>query len=74
VTADASEDAEQEEHSSIDGGSTNMYNHSGNHYGISSENWELIYHKTQLYHSWSYKVTFFPFFVYFNIYLFISYI
>ena len=40
------------EHSSIAGGSTNLYSHFGNQYNSSSENWESTYPKTQLYHSW----------------------
>jgi hypothetical protein len=39
VTADAGEDVEKEEHSSIVGGSVGLYNHSGNQSGGSSENW-----------------------------------
>jgi hypothetical protein len=39
VTADAGEDVEKEEHSSIFGGIESMYNHSGNQSGGSSENW-----------------------------------
>ena len=39
VTADAGEDVEKEEHSSIFGGIANLYNHSGNQSGGSSENW-----------------------------------
>ena len=39
VTADASEDVEKEEHSSIVGGIASLYNHSGNQSGGSSENW-----------------------------------
>jgi hypothetical protein len=39
VTADASEDVEKEEHSSIVGGIASLYNQSGNQSGISSENW-----------------------------------
>jgi hypothetical protein len=38
VTADAGEDVEKEEHSSI-GGIASLYNHSGNQSGSSSENW-----------------------------------
>ena len=38
VTADAGEDVEKEEHSSIAGGIVNWYNHSGNQSGDSSEN------------------------------------
>jgi hypothetical protein len=38
VTADAGEDVEKEEHSSIAGGIANLYNHSGNQSGGSSEN------------------------------------
>ena len=39
VTADAGKDVEKEEHSSIAGGITNWYNHSGNQFGGFSENW-----------------------------------
>jgi hypothetical protein len=39
VTADAGEDVEEEEHSSIAGGIESWYNHSGNQSGGSSENW-----------------------------------
>jgi hypothetical protein len=38
-TADAGEDVEKEEHSSIVGGIAGLYNHSGNQSGGSSENW-----------------------------------
>jgi hypothetical protein len=54
VTTHVGEDVEKEEHSSIAGGIANWYNHSGNQSGGSSENWKLIYLKTQLYHSWEY--------------------
>ena len=40
VTAHAGEDVEQGEHSSIAGGSANLYNHFGNQFGGFSENWE----------------------------------
>jgi hypothetical protein len=41
VTADAGEDVEKEEHSSIAGGIASWYKHSGNHQsGGSSENWK----------------------------------
>jgi hypothetical protein len=39
VTADAGEHVEKEEHSSIVGGISSLYNHSVNHSGGSSENW-----------------------------------
>jgi hypothetical protein len=39
VTADADEDVEKKEHSSIPGGIASWYNHSGNKFGGSSENW-----------------------------------
>jgi hypothetical protein len=39
VTADAGKDVEKEEHSSIAGGIASWYNHSGNQFGSSSENW-----------------------------------
>jgi hypothetical protein len=39
VTADAGEDMEKEEYSSITGGIESWYNHSGNQSGGSSDNW-----------------------------------
>jgi hypothetical protein len=39
VTADAGKDVEKEKHSSIAGEIANWYNHSGNQFGGSSENW-----------------------------------
>jgi hypothetical protein len=39
VTADAGEDVEKEEHSSIASRIASRYNHSENHFGSSSENW-----------------------------------
>jgi hypothetical protein len=39
VTADAGEDVDKEELSSIAGGIANWYSYSGNHFGGSSENW-----------------------------------
>jgi hypothetical protein len=39
VTANAGKDVDKEGHSSIVGGVTSWYNHSGNQSGGSSENW-----------------------------------
>jgi hypothetical protein len=39
VIADAGEDVEKEEHSSIVGGIASWYNHSGNQFGGYSKNW-----------------------------------
>jgi hypothetical protein len=39
VSADAGEDVEKEEHSSIAGGIASWYKHCGNQFGGSSENW-----------------------------------
>jgi hypothetical protein len=39
VAADAGKDVEKEEHSSIVGGIASWYNHSGNQFSGSSENW-----------------------------------
>jgi hypothetical protein len=39
VTVDAGEDVEKEKHSSIAGGIESWDNHSGYHFGSSSENW-----------------------------------
>ena len=38
VTADAGEDMEKKEYSSIAGGTASWYNHSGNQFGGASEN------------------------------------
>jgi hypothetical protein len=40
VTADAGEDVEKKDNSSIAGGIASWYNHSGNQSGCSSENWK----------------------------------
>jgi hypothetical protein len=45
---------EKEKHSFIVGRIANWYNHSGNYYGGSSENWKWIYLKVQQDHSWEY--------------------
>jgi hypothetical protein len=55
VTADAGEDVEKEEHSSIAGGIANWYNYSGNQFDDSSENWKEYYWKIQQYLSWAYN-------------------
>jgi hypothetical protein len=39
VIADAGEDVEKEEHSSIVGDIASLYNHSANESDVSSENW-----------------------------------
>ena len=49
MTAHAGEDVEQEDHSSIAGGSSNFYNDYGNQFGSFLENWEQFYLKSQLY-------------------------
>jgi hypothetical protein len=54
VTADVGKDVEKEEHSSIAGGIASWYNHCGNQFGSSSENWALYYLRTQKCHSWAY--------------------
>jgi hypothetical protein len=43
VSADAGEDVEKEEYSSIAGGIASWYNHSGNQSGGSSENWSFSF-------------------------------
>jgi hypothetical protein len=48
VTANAGECVEKEEHSSIAGGIASGYNHYGNQFGHSSENW-TYYQKIQQY-------------------------
>jgi len=45
VTAHAGEDAEQGDHSSIAGGSANLYSHYGNQCGGSLGRWESTYLK-----------------------------
>jgi hypothetical protein len=40
MTADASQDVEKEEHSFVAGGIASWYNHCGNHFVSSSENWK----------------------------------
>ena len=52
-TAQAGVVLEKGEYSTADG-SANLYNHSENQFGGFSKNWEYIYLKTQLYHSWPY--------------------
>ena len=42
MIADAVKDAEKGEHSLIAGGITSWYNHSGNQFGSSSENWIVL--------------------------------
>jgi hypothetical protein len=53
MTAYVGEDVEKEEHFFTAGQTANWYNHSGNQYGVVSENMKYIYLKTQLYHSWN---------------------
>jgi hypothetical protein len=44
VTADAGEDVAKEKHLFLHaGGIASWYNHSGNQFGVSSENWTLYY-------------------------------
>jgi hypothetical protein len=57
VTADAGEDVEKEEHSSIAGGIASWDNYLGNQFGGFPENWTQYYLRTQLYHSWAYTQT-----------------
>jgi hypothetical protein len=54
VTADAGKDVEKKDYSSIAGGISSWYNHSGKESGDSSENWTLYYRKIQQYLSWAY--------------------
>jgi hypothetical protein len=54
VTADTGKDVEKKEHSSIAGGIASWYNHSGNQFGGSAENWTQYYLRTQQYYSWAY--------------------
>jgi hypothetical protein len=46
VAADAGEDVEKKEHSSIVGGIARLYNHSGSQSGGSSENWTYYYRRS----------------------------
>jgi hypothetical protein len=50
VTAYADGDMDQGKHSFTVAGDTKLYNHFGNQYGSFSDNWELIYLKTQPYY------------------------
>jgi hypothetical protein len=54
LTADAGDDMEKEEHSPFSGWNTSWYNHSGNQFDGSSENWTYYYWKIQQYYSWPY--------------------
>jgi hypothetical protein len=54
VTADDGEDVEKEEYSSIAGEIASWYNHSGNQFGGSSEDWTEYYWKIQQYFFWEY--------------------
>jgi hypothetical protein len=54
VTADAGEDVEEKEYFSIAGGIASWYNHSGNQFGGSSENWTSYCWRIQQYYSWAY--------------------
>jgi hypothetical protein len=47
VTADAGKDVDKEEYSSIASMIASWYNHSGNHFGSSSENWTEYFQKIQ---------------------------
>jgi hypothetical protein len=49
------ENMEENENSSIIGGSTNLYSHSENEHIASSENWKLILLKIQLCHTWAHN-------------------
>ena len=42
MTADAGDDVEKEEHSSIAGGIISLYNHSGNQSGVSSKKLDIV--------------------------------
>ena len=42
MTAEAGEDVEKEQHSSIAGGIASWYNHSGNQFGSSSEKLDIV--------------------------------
>jgi hypothetical protein len=47
VTADADKDVKKEEHASIADGIASWYDHPGNQFGSSSENWTQYYVRTQ---------------------------
>jgi hypothetical protein len=54
VTGAAGKDVEKEEYSSIGGRIANSYNHYGNQFVVSSENWSYYYWKIQQFLSWDY--------------------
>jgi hypothetical protein len=54
VAADAGENVEKKEDSSIEGDLASLYNHCGYQSGGSSINWLYYYLRTQLYHSMAY--------------------
>ena len=54
MTGHAGEVMKQGQHSSVADENADLYSHLGNQYDDSSGNWELIYLKIQLYHSWKY--------------------
>jgi hypothetical protein len=54
VTVDAGEVVKKEDNSAIAGGIASWYNHFGNQFCSSSENWAYYYLRTQIYHSWTY--------------------
>ena len=54
VKPDAGKEVKKEKHSSIADEFASWYNHSGNQFGSSSENWTKDDLRTQQYHFWAY--------------------
>jgi hypothetical protein len=61
MTVDAGQVVGKEEPSSIAGAVASCYNHFGNQFGRSSENWTYYYWKNQQYISWAYAQKMFQF-------------
>jgi hypothetical protein len=61
LTVDAGEEVGKEEPSSIAGRIASCYNHSGNQFGSSSDNWMYYNRKVEQYLSWLYTQKMFQF-------------
>ena len=56
VTYHTGKNMDKKEHCPIVAENENLYSHYGNQYGSTSDNWESMYHKTQINHSGSLNV------------------